>query len=55
MDISLDGLDKPTTYAALFIMPFPVTIKGWKCHACGKEWSENLEPPASSTPEEQAH
>src|SRR5207237_7410244 len=36
MDISLDGLDKPTTYAALFVnLPVPVIVKGWKCHACG--------------------
>jgi Putative prokaryotic signal transducing protein len=54
MDISLDGLDKPTTYAAMFIsLPIPVTTRGWKCHACGHEWREDGEvQSASSTPGE---
>lgn len=42
MDISLDGLDKPTTYAELFVsLPIPLMIKGWKCHACGNQWNED--------------
>jgi hypothetical protein len=46
-DVSLDGLDKPTTYAALFVsLPIPITNKGWKCHACGHSWKEDVVPPS---------
>lgn len=42
MDVSLDGLNRRTSYASLFFsVPIPVTQKGWKCHACGHEWKDN--------------
>jgi hypothetical protein len=54
MDISLDGLDKPLTFGAMWLtsLPIPVTTKGWKCRACGNEWGEEADSPGS-TPGEQ--
>jgi hypothetical protein len=55
MDISLDGLDKPLTFGAMWItsLPIPVTPKGWKCQMCGNEWSEEPIQSPGSTPGEQ--
>jgi len=40
-DVSLDGLDKRMTYAAMLVnLPIPITNKGWKCHSCGHGWKE---------------
>jgi hypothetical protein len=44
-EVSLDGLDRPPTYAALFVsFPIPFTNKGWKCHSCGHSWKEDVAP-----------
>jgi hypothetical protein len=54
MDISLDGLDKRWTFGAMYItsLPIPVTTKGWKCHSCGNQWSEESGPQGSTLPSE---
>jgi Putative prokaryotic signal transducing protein len=54
MDVSLDGLDKSWTFAAMYItnLPIPVTTKGWKCHSCGNQWNEESELPGSAPPSE---
>ena len=40
-DVTLDGLDRHLTYAALFFgLPIPITNRGWKCHSCGHEWND---------------
>ncbi len=45
-DVSFDGLDKPASYAGMFInLPIPFTNTGWKCHACGHSWKEEGVPP----------
>jgi hypothetical protein len=58
MDISLDGLDRPFNFAAMWIitgLPIPVTTAGWKCHAYGNEWREDEEVRSpSSKADEQA-
>jgi|SRR5215469_17340375 len=47
LDVSFDGLDKPSSYASLFInVPIPITNRGWKCHACGYSWLDNPESKA---------
>ena len=45
MDISSHGLNKPLTFAALYITrePIPATTAGWKCHSCGHQWNEDGE------------
>ncbi len=45
MDISLDELNEPLTFAAMYITrePIPVTTAGWKCHSCGHQWNEDGE------------
>jgi hypothetical protein len=44
-DVSFDGLDKSSTYAALFVsLPIPFTNKDWKCHSCGHHWKEDVAP-----------
>jgi hypothetical protein len=44
-DVSLDGLDKRTTYIALMVgLPIPFTNKDWKCHSCGHSWKEEVAP-----------
>jgi hypothetical protein len=44
-DVSFDGLDKPATYAALFVsLPIPFTNKGWKCRSCSHSWKEEVSP-----------
>jgi hypothetical protein len=51
-DVSFDGLDKPSTYAALFVnLPIPITNKDWKCHSCGHRWKEDV---ATAPPDRQA-
>jgi hypothetical protein len=55
MDVFLDGLNKPLTFAAMYItsLPIPVTIPGWKCHSCGHQWNEDGEvASAASNPGE---
>ena len=43
-EVSYDGLNKSTTYAALFLgLPIPVTDKGWKCHSCGHAWHDEAD------------
>ncbi len=53
-DVAFDGLDKHITYALLFLLPIPITNKGWKCHSCGYVWRDdgNVQtlPPASEQP-----
>jgi putative signal transducing protein len=51
VDISLDGLNKALTFGAMYItnLPIPASRKGWKCHACGHEWSEDDEAQSSSS------
>jgi hypothetical protein len=51
MDISLDGLNKPLNFGAMFLtnLPIPVTTTGWKCHACGNEWREDGEAQSPSS------
>lgn len=50
-DLSYDGLNKPPTYAALFLgLPIPITEKGWKCHACGHAWNDDADPSPTATP-----
>jgi Putative prokaryotic signal transducing protein len=45
-EVSFDGLDKPASYAGMFInLPIPFTNTGWKCHACGHSWKEDVVPP----------
>ncbi len=58
MDISLDGLNKPLTFGAMYVtsLPIPVTTKGWKCLSCGHQWNEegeiqNSAPPPETPPE----
>jgi Putative prokaryotic signal transducing protein len=47
-DVSLDGLNRPLSYATLWAgFPVPVTNKGWKCHSCGNEWTDEDSPRAS--------
>jgi len=42
MDVSLDGLNKPASYASLLIkVPIPIIDGGWKCHSCGHMWDES--------------
>ena len=58
MDISLDGLNKPLTFGAMYItsVPIPVTTAGWKCHSCGHQWNEDGEVgSAASNPGEQTN
>ena len=44
-DVSFDGLDKPATYAALFVsLPIPFTNKDWKCRSCGHSWKDEISP-----------
>jgi hypothetical protein len=45
MDVSLDGLNKPLTFGAMYItsLPIPVTIADWKCHSYGHQWNEDGE------------
>jgi len=46
MDISLDGLHKPASYASLLVnVPIPIVDAGWRCHSCGHGWEEREEPP----------
>jgi len=41
-DVSLDGLDKRASYAAMFVsLPISITRKGWNCHSCGHTWEES--------------
>jgi hypothetical protein len=50
-EVSFDGLDKSSTYAALFVgLPVPFTNKDWKCHSCGHNWKEDVAP-ASPEPQ----
>jgi len=50
-EVSFDGLDKPASYAGMFVnLPIPFTNAGWKCHACGHRWKEEVAP---QTPTEQ--
>ena len=45
MDVSLDGLNRPASYASLLIrIPIPIIDRGWKCHACGQAWNEDTSP-----------
>jgi len=58
MDVSLDGLNKPLTFAAMYItsVPIPVTTAGWKCHSCGHQWNEDGEVgSAASNPGQQTN
>ena len=45
-EVSLDGLDKPMSYGGTWLLgiPMQVTIKGWKCAACGHQWKEEDAP-----------
>lgn len=54
MDVSLDGLDKSWTFAAMYItnLPIPVTTRAWKCHSCGNQWNEESELPGAAPPSE---
>lgn len=49
MDISLDGLNKPLTFGAMYFtsLPIPVTTKGWKCHSCGHQWNDEGSTPTT--------
>jgi hypothetical protein len=48
MDVSLDGLNRPASYASLLIkVPIPIIDRGWKCHSCGHSWEDDA--PASLT------
>jgi hypothetical protein len=50
-EVSHDGLDKPSTYAAFFVsLPIPFTNKDWKCHSCGHSWKEDVAPASPGTP-----
>lgn len=57
-DISLDGLNKPLTFGAMYVtgLPIQVTTKGWKCHSCRHQWNEESEiqnsTPHTETPPE---
>ena len=52
-EVSHDGLNKPPTYAALFLgLPIPITEKGWKCHSCGNAWHDDADPSPTATPTE---
>ena len=44
-DISLDGLNKPLTFGAMYVtsLPIQVTTKGWQCHSCRHQWAEEIE------------
>src|SRR4029077_10993776 len=40
MDVTFRGLNKLVAYMSLwFGLPIPLTREGWKCFACGHEWS----------------
>lgn len=57
-DISYDGLNRPITYAALFVsLPIPITDDGWKCHSCGHTWQDEADslPAASPTEPKRPH
>jgi hypothetical protein len=44
-DVSLDGLDKPASYAIMFVsLPIPILRKGWNCQSCGHTWGESDVP-----------
>jgi Putative prokaryotic signal transducing protein len=54
LDISLDGLNKPLTFGAMYLtgLPIPVTTWGWKCHSCKHQWNEDSGAPVTNpTPE----
>jgi len=42
LDVTLDGLNKPFTFGAMYVtsLPIPLTRKGWRCHTCRHEWKE---------------
>jgi hypothetical protein len=55
MDVSLDGLNQPLTFAAMCMtsLPIPVNTPGWKCHSCGHQWNDDGEvASAASNPGE---
>lgn len=48
MEASCGELDKKISYPWLLVaVPVAVNRKGWKCHSCGHEWSEEADVPAS--------
>jgi hypothetical protein len=56
LDVSLNGLNKPASYAAMWaLFPIPIINKGWKCYSCGNTWQEPgpAEPPDKKTPTDQ--
>jgi len=48
IDVSCDGLDKPLTFAAMFLtnLAIPVITKGRKCRSCRHRWNEEGKMPA---------
>ena len=52
-DVSYDGLNRPLTYAALFVnLPIPITDEGWKCHSCGHTWQDEVDTLPAASPTE---
>ncbi len=54
-DVAFDGLDKHVTYALLFLLPIPITNKGWKCHSCGHVWKDDSDVQTQPHAPEQPH
>jgi len=54
IDISVDDLDKPVTFGAMFLtnLPIPVITKGWKCRSCRHRWNEDGTTPSRGSTRE---
>jgi hypothetical protein len=46
LDVTFKELNRPLSYASLFLIPIPVHRKAWRCHSCKVEWEDDGLPPA---------
>jgi hypothetical protein len=45
LDVSFEELNKPVAYGTAWLnVPMPIHNKGWKCHACGHKWEDDVTP-----------